>query len=157
MRQLAYYALCFDDVDDPPVDNTLPQVRSMAAAAAVAAAAAAATAAAAAPCEAVHLALAWLAVRPTSGAHMVYTQARQTHMLSPPCPLASLLPVGTPLLPLPALPSPCPLSQAALGNTLRSYIPNVSGAWLFQKFAIMEYPATVAAALNIPGNCRQWH
>lgn len=64
MRQLAYYALSFDDVDDPPVDKTLP--------------------------------------------------------------------------------------QAVLGNTLRSYIPNVSGAWLLQKYAVMETPATVAAALNIP-------
>lgn len=44
------------------------------------------------------------------------------------------------------------LPQAYLGNTLRSYIANVAGAWLYQKFAIMESPATVVAAYNIPVN-----
>jgi len=47
-------------------------------------------------------------------------------------------------------PSTPPTLQAFLGNTLRSYIPNISGAWLYQKFAIMESPATVAAAYGIP-------
>lgn len=42
--------------------------------------------------------------------------------------------------------------QAHLGNTLRSFIPNVAGAWLFQKYAVMEFPATVAAAYGISPN-----
>ncbi|HEY2857265.1 MAG TPA: hypothetical protein VGJ21_02485, partial [Terracidiphilus sp.] len=41
---------------------------------------------------------------------------------------------------------------AALGNSLRSYIHDANGAWLYQEFAMMGDPATVAAAYNVPNN-----
>lgn len=43
-----------------------------------------------------------------------------------------------------------PASQ--LGNTLRSYILDANGAWLYQQFAMMGDPATVAAAYGLPNN-----
>jgi hypothetical protein len=39
-----------------------------------------------------------------------------------------------------------------IGNSLRSYILDGTGAWLYQTFAMMGDPATVAAAYNIPNN-----
>lgn len=49
-----------------------------------------------------------------------------------------------------------PLNAAApaaeLGNTLRSYFNDASGAWLYQEFAMMGDPATVAQAYDVPGN-----
>lgn len=45
-----------------------------------------------------------------------------------------------------------PSWQAFIGNTLRSFIYNVAGAWLYSKYAIMEQPATVAAAYGIPAS-----
>lgn len=50
----------------------------------------------------------------------------------------------------PPLNGNAPASQ--LGNTLRSYILNANGAWLYQMFAMMGDPATVASAYGIPGN-----
>jgi hypothetical protein len=41
---------------------------------------------------------------------------------------------------------------AALGNTLRSYINDATGAWLYQEFAMMGDPQTVVAAYNVPNN-----
>jgi len=43
-----------------------------------------------------------------------------------------------------------PASQ--VGNSLRSYILNANGAWLYQEFAMMGEPATVASAYGLPGN-----
>ncbi|KAG2432062.1 hypothetical protein HYH02_013130 [Chlamydomonas schloesseri] len=39
------------------------------------------------------------------------------------------------------------LGESYIGNTLRSYVYDVTGAWLYQKFACMEAPARVAAVL----------
>jgi hypothetical protein len=39
-----------------------------------------------------------------------------------------------------------------LGNTLRSYILDATGAWLYQEFAMMGDPAVVAGAYGISGN-----
>jgi hypothetical protein len=39
-----------------------------------------------------------------------------------------------------------------LGSTLRSYIANATGAWLYQQFAMFGDPATVANAYGIPGS-----
>ena len=39
-----------------------------------------------------------------------------------------------------------------LGSTLRSYITDATGAWLYQQFAMFGDPATVANAYGIPGN-----
>lgn len=39
-----------------------------------------------------------------------------------------------------------------LGNSLRSYIPNATGAWLYQQFAMFGDPATVKSALGLPAN-----
>ncbi|MFN7992195.1 MAG: hypothetical protein U0Q18_01250 [Bryobacteraceae bacterium] len=50
----------------------------------------------------------------------------------------------------PALNNGAPTSQ--LGNSLRSYILNANGAWLYQQFAMMGEPATVAAAYGIGGS-----
>jgi len=41
---------------------------------------------------------------------------------------------------------------AEIGNTLRSYINDATGAWLYEEFAMMGDPATVAAAYNVPAN-----
>ena len=43
-----------------------------------------------------------------------------------------------------------PASQ--LGNTLRSYILDATGAWLYQEFAMFGDPSAVAVAYDIPGN-----
>src|SRR5208337_994955 len=50
----------------------------------------------------------------------------------------------------PPLNSTLPATQ--LGNTLRSYILNATGAWLYQEFAMMGDPSVVAGAYGIPGN-----
>lgn len=47
----------------------------------------------------------------------------------------------------PLLNTSLPASQ--LGNTLRSYILNANGAWLFQEFAMMGDPNTVATAYGL--------
>ncbi len=39
-----------------------------------------------------------------------------------------------------------------LGNTMRSYILNANGAWLFQEFAMMGDPSAVAGAYGISGS-----
>lgn len=44
------------------------------------------------------------------------------------------------------------LPPAQLGNTLRSYILDATGAWLYQQYAMMGDPATVANAYGIGGN-----
>ncbi len=41
--------------------------------------------------------------------------------------------------------------NSQLGNSLRSYILNATGAWLYQEFAMMGDPSTVATAYGIPG------
>jgi hypothetical protein len=41
---------------------------------------------------------------------------------------------------------------ATIGNTLRSYILDATGAWLYQEFAMMGDPQVVAQAYGIPGN-----
>lgn len=46
----------------------------------------------------------------------------------------------------PATPAPI------LGNTLRSYITNATGAWLYQQFAMFGDPAAVRAAYHLPAN-----
>jgi hypothetical protein len=43
-----------------------------------------------------------------------------------------------------------PASQ--LGSSLRSYILDANGAWLYQMFAMFGDPSTVASAYGIPGN-----
>jgi hypothetical protein len=43
-------------------------------------------------------------------------------------------------------------APAALGNTLRSYILDGLGAWLYQVYAMMGDPATVASDYGLPGN-----
>ena len=47
----------------------------------------------------------------------------------------------------PPVNSGAPTSQ--LGNTLRSYIPDATGAWLYQEFAMMGDPSTVANAYGL--------
>jgi hypothetical protein len=44
------------------------------------------------------------------------------------------------------------LPAGALGNTLRSYIADATGAWLYEEFAMMGDAATVAQAYNVPNN-----
>jgi len=44
------------------------------------------------------------------------------------------------------------LSDSHLGNTLRSYIANATGAWLYQEFAMFDDPPDVATAYGLPGN-----
>ena len=44
------------------------------------------------------------------------------------------------------------LPGAQLGNTLRSYILNANGAWLYQEFAMFGDPPVVAGAYGLPGN-----
>jgi hypothetical protein len=41
---------------------------------------------------------------------------------------------------------------AALGNSLRSYIADATGAWLYEEFAMMGDPAVVAQAYQVPNN-----
>jgi hypothetical protein len=50
----------------------------------------------------------------------------------------------------PPLDNTLPASQ--LGNTLRSYILDATGAWLYQTFAMMGDPSVVAEAYGLPGN-----
>lgn len=42
------------------------------------------------------------------------------------------------------------LSSTTLGNTLRSYILDVTGAWLYQEFAMFGEPSTIASAYGLP-------
>ncbi len=42
-------------------------------------------------------------------------------------------------------------SPALLGNTLRSYILNATGAWLYEEYAMMGEPSTVASDYYLPG------
>jgi hypothetical protein len=42
--------------------------------------------------------------------------------------------------------------DSQLGNTLRSYIADATGAWLYQQYATYEDPAIVSAAYHIPPN-----
>ncbi len=44
------------------------------------------------------------------------------------------------------------LPNSQMGNTLRSYILNANGAWLYQEFAMMGDPQTVATAYGLAGN-----
>jgi hypothetical protein len=44
------------------------------------------------------------------------------------------------------------LPAAAQGNTLRSYILNATGAWLYQEFAMLGDPVTVRSVLGLPAN-----
>ena len=46
------------------------------------------------------------------------------------------------------------LPEAARGNTLRSYLANATGAWLYQQFAMFGDPAEVRAALNLPATAK---
>jgi len=39
-----------------------------------------------------------------------------------------------------------------LGNTLRSYLLNANGAWLYQEYAMMGEPSAIATSYGIPGN-----
>lgn len=50
----------------------------------------------------------------------------------------------------PAVSASTPLS--VLGNSLRSYIPNVTGAWLYQQFAMFGEPAAVRSSLGLAAN-----
>ncbi|MCW3097155.1 MAG: hypothetical protein JWL77_2773 [Chthonomonadaceae bacterium] len=50
----------------------------------------------------------------------------------------------------PSVNSALPASQ--LGNTLRSYLLDANGAWLYQEFAMFGDPAVVANAYGISGN-----
>jgi len=43
-------------------------------------------------------------------------------------------------------------SPAVIGNSLRSYILDGIGAWLYQEYAMMGDPQTVAADYGLPGN-----
>ena len=43
-------------------------------------------------------------------------------------------------------------SPNQLGNSLRSYIPDATGAWLYQEYAMFGDPQSVATAYSIPGN-----
>jgi len=49
----------------------------------------------------------------------------------------------------PALSNSAPVTQ--FGNTLRSYIANATGAWLYQEFAMMGEPSMVASAYGLSG------
>ncbi|MBI2513875.1 MAG: Ig-like domain-containing protein [Opitutae bacterium] len=40
--------------------------------------------------------------------------------------------------------------DAVRGNTLRSYLLNATGAWLYQQYAMFEAPATVRSAFKLP-------
>jgi hypothetical protein len=50
----------------------------------------------------------------------------------------------------PAVNTNAPLSQ--LGNSLRSYLLDANGAWLYQEYAMFGDPAAVASAYGIPGS-----
>ena len=42
-------------------------------------------------------------------------------------------------------------SPATLGNTMRSYILDANGAWLYQTYAMMGDPTQVAQDYGLPG------
>ena len=44
------------------------------------------------------------------------------------------------------------LAPSQVGNTLRSYIQDATGAWLYEEFAMMGDPQTVAQAYGVPNN-----
>jgi hypothetical protein len=44
------------------------------------------------------------------------------------------------------------VSPTQLGNTLRSYIPDATGAWLYQEFAMFGDPPVVTTAYHLPNN-----
>jgi hypothetical protein len=44
------------------------------------------------------------------------------------------------------------LPPAAIGNSVRSFIADANGAWLYEEFAMMGDPAVVAAAYSVPNN-----
>jgi hypothetical protein len=44
------------------------------------------------------------------------------------------------------------VAPSQLGNTLRSYIQDATGAWLYQEFAMFGDPATAASGLGVPGS-----
>lgn len=44
------------------------------------------------------------------------------------------------------------LSAAVQGNSMRSYILNATGAWLYQQYAMYGEPTAIASAYGIPGN-----
>lgn len=44
------------------------------------------------------------------------------------------------------------LSSGTPGNTLRSYLLDANGAWLYQEYAMMGDPQSVAADYGLPGN-----
>ncbi len=44
------------------------------------------------------------------------------------------------------------IAPSVIGNSLRSYIGDVNGAWLYQEFAMMGDPAVAANALGVPNN-----
>jgi hypothetical protein len=44
------------------------------------------------------------------------------------------------------------ISGATLGNSLRSYLTDALGAWLYQQYAMYGEPSAVASAYGIPGN-----
>ena len=44
------------------------------------------------------------------------------------------------------------IPAGALGNSLRSFIADATGAWLYQIYAMMGDPAAVAAAYQVPNN-----
>jgi len=44
------------------------------------------------------------------------------------------------------------IPSAAIGNSLRSYITDATGAWLYEEFAMMGDPQVVAQAYGIPNN-----
>ncbi len=41
-------------------------------------------------------------------------------------------------------------TPATLGNTLRSYIPNATGAWLYQQYALFGEPAAIRSGYKLP-------
>ena len=44
------------------------------------------------------------------------------------------------------------VAPSQVGNTLRSYILDANGAWLYQEFAMFGDPSVVAKAYRVPGN-----
>ncbi|MCX6951966.1 MAG: putative Ig domain-containing protein [Verrucomicrobia bacterium] len=46
------------------------------------------------------------------------------------------------------------IPEAVLGNTLRSYLANATGAWLYQQYAMYGDPAAVRAAYGLPATAQ---
>lgn len=44
------------------------------------------------------------------------------------------------------------VTSSSAGNTLRSYVSNATGAWLYQEFAMFGDPSAVASAYGLSGN-----